>query len=152
MTNQDALSTFFESVIEGVKQDAASKNQKVPISSFMHKESEERGQLIGADYFKYLVFGRGPGKFPPPDKMLDFVQANPQIVEDMRRVWAYTTERSAAYVIGRKIAREGTDIFSGKKPGIDFVGVMEKHMPDLLRQLAMNEAIHVITGIKQSIQ
>lgn len=151
-TNTTALHDFFERVIEDFKKDATSKGQKIPVSSFEHKEDEERGVMFAADYLKYLVFGRGPGKFPPPEKMLKFVQDNPEILESMKRIWQYTTERSAAYVIGRKIAREGTDIYTGKKPGIDFLGVIEKNMPELSKQLALNEAMNIVTGIRQVIK
>ncbi len=76
-------------------------NQKFPVSSLEHTESNEGGQLVGADYIKYLIFGRSPGKFPPPDKMLDFVESNPQIYASAKQQFKYITEKGLAFLIGK---------------------------------------------------
>jgi len=152
MENKDALSVFFERVINGLRDDAQTKGQKFPVSSLEHKETNEGGQLIGADYIKYLIFGRSPGGFPPPDKMLDFVQKNPEIYARAKQQFKYLTEKGLAYLIGRKLAREGSDIYTGKKQGIDFLGVMEKNMPDLLKTLARNEALNIVTNLQSAIK
>lgn len=147
METKDALSQYFTKVIEGIKEDAASKGQKIPVSSFRHEETNQSGQFLAADYFKYLVFGREPGKAPPPDAMLKFVESSPETA-----AWKQYEKQSLAYVIGQKIAKEGTDIYSGKKQGIDLLGVMEKNMPDLLKVLAQNEAINIATSLRQAIR
>lgn len=150
-SNTTALSDFFLRCIEGWKEDAAAKNQKIPVSSFRFEADETSGVLYGADYFKYLVTGRGPGKFPPPDKMEDWVRANPDVLDRVRQVYKYITERQLGFLIGRKIAREGTDIFQGKKQGIDLLGVMEKNMPKLLEDLARNEVVRITTELKSVV-
>lgn len=152
MENKDALSEFFNKFFEGLIADAQAKGQKIPVSSFRHEETNEGGQAYAADYLKYLVYGRGPGKFPPPDNMLDFVQGNPDVLARLRTVFKNITEQGAAYIIGRKIALQGTDIYLGKKQGVDFLGVMEKNLPDLYKAIARNEAINIATSLKQSIQ
>lgn len=150
-SNTTALSDFFLRCIEGWKEDASAKNQKIPVSSFRFEADETSGVLYGADYFKYLVTGRGPGKFPPPDKMEDWVRANPDVLDRVRQVYKYITERQLGFLIGRKIAREGTDIFQGKKQGIDLLGVMEKNMPKLLEDLARNEVVRITTELKSVV-
>lgn len=152
MENKDALTVFFDRVIEGLAADAAQKNQKFSTSSFRYELTPESGKLYAPDYVKYLFYGRGPGKFPPPDSMLDFVKKNPDILERAKTVFKYLTEQGLAFMIGRKIAKEGTDIYQGKKKGVDFLGVMEKNMPDLLKQIARNEVVNIATSLKQSIQ
>lgn len=151
MENKDALSQFFEKVIAGLKDDAASKGQKFPVSSLEHKEDDTGGQLLGADYIKYLIFGRSPGGFPPPDKMLDFVKSNPEIYASAQQQFANITEKGLAFLIGRKLARDGSDIYQGKKQGIDFLGVMEENMPELLKTLTQNEAIKIVTNLRSAI-
>jgi len=152
MENKDALSTFFQRVIDGLRNDAQTKGQKFPVSSLEHKEDNTGGQLIGADYIKYLIFGRSPGKFPPPDKMLDFVESNPEIYAKAKEQFRYITEKGLAFLIGRKLAREGSDIYQGKKQGIDFLGVMEKNMPELLKALVYNEALSIATNLKNDLK
>lgn len=60
------------------------------------------------DYFYYVEYGRKPGKFPPPDAMLRYVQIKP-ILPRPDSNGKLPTEKQLAYLIGRKIAREGTE-------------------------------------------
>ncbi len=150
-TNTDVLNQFFDRVIDGLETEAAQKSQKIPVSSFRVTADETEATFYAADYFKYLIYGRGPGKAPPPDTMLAWVQSNPDALERARRVFKYIQEEGLAYIIGQKIAREGTDIYSGKKPGIDLLGVMEKNMPELLEELAKNEVIKIATDLRSAL-
>jgi hypothetical protein len=151
-SNTDALKQFFLRTIDGLIKDAAAKNQKIPVSSMRFEADELHGSMYAADYFQYLVTGRGPGKFPPPDKMTAFVEANPDILARARQVFKYLTAQQLGYLIGRKIATQGTDIYQGKKPGIDLLGVMDENMPLLLEQLGKNEAVKIATDLKQLIK
>jgi hypothetical protein len=150
-SNTDSLNEFFIRTIEGLKQDAASKSQKIPVSSFRYDSDAITGQLFSADYFKYLIYGRGAGKGPPPENILIWVQNNPDTLARAKQVYKYITEKGLAYLIGRKIAKQGTDIHLGKKPGIDLLGVMEKNMPELLKDLAKNEATKIATELRTKV-
>lgn len=152
METKDLLSDFFDKIIEDIAEDAKAKNQKIPLSSFQHTEDNTSGRLTAAHYIQYLVFGRAPGKFPPPDAMLDYVQKNPDILVQARAVFKNITEQSLAYLIGKKLALKGSDIYQGKKPGIDFLGVVEKNMPELFKQLARNEAIKFTTELQTALR
>lgn len=152
MSNTDAFTKFFLRFTEGLINEAQAKDQKIPVSSLRWEADEIGGQYFAADYLKYLVTGRGPGKFPPPDKMTDWVNANPDVLARAQQVYKYLTAQQLGFLIGRKIAREGTDIFTGKKEGIDLLGVMEKNMPELLEQLARNEVIKFATDLKQAVK
>lgn len=71
----------------------------------------------GVDYLYFLDKGRGPGKFPPPESLRQWVNSKPVPV--------------APYVIGRKIAREGTEIFKNPSKGIQ----LEEKRSRLLAEL-----------------
>lgn len=153
----DLLNDFMIRVIDGIAQEAAAKKQKAPISSLRAEVSGDgitgaTASLYAADYFKYLIFGRGPGKFPPPDKMTEWVEANPDVLARAKAVYKYLTAQQLGFLIGRKIAQQGTDIFTGKKQGIDLLGIMEKNMPDLFKSIARNEAIKIGTALKSSLK
>lgn len=152
MGNTDSLKDFFLRFTEDLIKEATAKNQKIPVSSFRFEVDEIGGEFYAADYLKYLVTGRGPGKFPPPDKMTDWVNANPDVLERARQVYKFLTAEQLGFLIGRKISREGTDIFSGKKEGIDLLGTLEKNMPELLEQLARNEVIKFATDLKAAVK
>lgn len=149
MLTAEIIKTYLDATVEAIKADAAAKGQSIP--ELRVEMYEEGGRVISQDYFKYLVLGRGPGKAPPHDKMLDFVKKKPDMLANAKRRFKYITEKGLAYVIGQKIAREGTDIFKGKRPGVDFLGSMEKNMPDLLKTLARNEAVNILTTFKQGV-
>ena len=84
-------------------------------ASSIRKDVEETsGQLFGSSYFYQQKHGRKPGKFPPIDDMLNWIRAKGITPRDGK-----TTERQLAFLFARKIAREGTDIFQGKRPELD---------------------------------
>lgn len=147
----DILKQFFLNVIEGLRQDAESKGQKFPIDKLRFEADDHSGQLFGPHYVQYLFYGRGPGKAPPPDAMTKFVEGNPEILQRAKQVYKYITSQQLGYLIGRKIAREGTDIYSGKKPGVDLLGTIDKSMPELMQTLAKNEALKIATELRSAI-
>ncbi len=151
MENSTLITQFLLKVVADLKTDAASKGQKIPVSSFRTEADNSRGLLFGADYFKYLVYGRGPGRQPPPDAMTQFVEANPDMLERAKQTYKYITSKQLGFLIGRKIAREGTEIFKGTKQGVDFNGVVDKNMEDLLKKIAMNEVVKIQTSLRVAI-
>lgn len=60
------------------------------------------GQLIGAEWIAYVFKGRGPGKMPPIDKIIDWVNAR-------------GIPRNVAWVIARNIAESGTKLWREKR-------------------------------------
>jgi len=156
-TTTDLLNDFLARVIDEIGKDAASKKQKVPIASLrgevtLDGETGAKAFLYAADYFKYLIYGRGPGKAPPVDNMRAWVEANPDALARAKQVFKYITANQLAFLIGRKISQHGTDIYMGKKPGIDFLGILEKNTPDLFKSIAMNEAIQIGTALKSAVR
>lgn len=150
MTTQEIISQYLDQIQQGLINDASAKGQKIPVESFSQEVTADYGALSGAHYFQYLVTGRGPGKFPPPDAMLKAVQANPEMLADARKIWKNITEESLAFLIGRKISRYGTDIFTGRKKGIDLTGVVDAALPDFLEKLAYHQAVNVGDKIEEA--
>ena len=60
------------------------------------------------DYWKYVEEGRGPGKFPPLDKIEEWIRIKPvaPYPDSRGRV---PSNKQLAFLIGRKIAEEGTE-------------------------------------------
>lgn len=151
MDQLEAIEGYLNRVADGLKADAESKGQKFPVNSLRVEVSPEAGELYAADYAKYLIYGRPPGKQPPPEKMLEFVEANPGILQEAQLKFPYLTEKGLAFLIGRKIGRDGTDIWLGKKDGIDLLGVMDKAKEEFLDNLADAEAFEIATTLRQAI-
>lgn len=147
LSTQEIIKKYFEDVIA----DLAKQNEKVPADKFRIETTNEGGELYAPDWFKYMIYGRGPGKQPPPDAMLKAVRNNPQWLADARQTYRNINEKSLAYLIGRKIGREGTDIYSGKRKGLDFLGAMEENTPDFLKALLQNEILKIQTSLHNAI-
>lgn len=140
---------YLDATVQAMKDDAEAKGLKLP--PIRTVETENGGQVWADGYLWFLVFGRGPGKFPPPDKMLKAVEDRPEMLQNARTLWKNIKPKGLAYLIGRKIATKGTDIFLGKRPGLDILGAMEKNMPELTKDIARNEAIKILTFLKSGI-
>jgi hypothetical protein len=150
-SNTDLLKQFFLDVVEGLRKDAEAKGQKFPIDKLRFEADEISGRLYAPHYVQYLFTGRGPGKQPPPDVMTDWAERNPDILERARQVYRNITAQQLGFLVGRKIAREGTDIYSCKRPGIDFLGVVDENMPQFMKDLAKNELIKIATELRSAI-
>ena len=62
--------------------------------------------VLVPDYFPYAEYGRRPGKFPPPDEILKWIQFK-RIVPSSHSGKIPTTSQ-LVYLISRKIALKGT--------------------------------------------
>ena len=83
-----------------------------------------------------LVTGRKPGKFPPIDVIDRWVQ---------RKLGIPASEsKSVAFLIARKIAREGTNIFTGKSKGLELELVLDEINKELFKDVS-NQLGLVIT-------
>lgn len=58
------------------------------------------------EYYKYVENGRKAGKFPPVEKIKEWIKVKP--VLPYTRGKRLPNENQLSYLIGRKIAREGT--------------------------------------------
>jgi hypothetical protein len=120
-TIREIIQELMDRVKEDLITDHQAKNQPATgrlEGSFRSDVRDFEGDLYAASYFRYLVTGRGPGKFPPKDNILEWIDAKPISFEGI-------TRESLAYLIGRKISEEGTRIFSGEAPGLDFEDIVE---------------------------
>lgn len=152
METFQVIEQYLQKIQAGIESDAQEKNQKIPVSSFRIEVGMDIGQFYAADYMKYLITGRPPGKQPPPEKMLEWVNNNPDVFSALKLVFKKLTDRGLAYIIGRKIGNEGSAIYRGEKQGIDLLGIMEKETPEFLKQLEANESLQIATSLRSVIQ
>jgi len=64
------------------------------------------------DYLYFLVHGRKPGKQPPTESILAWIQK--KVLQPEGKI----TFEQLAFLIARKIGKMGTDIYQGKRPGV----------------------------------
>lgn len=80
--------------------------------------TQNRIQILGSEAFIYQIKGRGPGKFPPPNTIKDWIKAKP--------IRSKLNINSLSFLIGRSIAEKGSLIYQGKKKGLDMKEVVRE--------------------------
>ena len=71
----------------------------------------DRAMTVGLrleEYWKYIEYGRKPGKFPSPSAILKWIEVKPIIPRPDSR-GRFPSPQSLAFLIGRKIKREGIE-------------------------------------------
>lgn len=90
-------------------------------------------------YWKYIELGRGPGKFPPPPAIQDWIQKR-NILPVARNGITPTTDQ-LAYLIGRKISKEGTE---GKH-------ALEKTLTSVVDDLIRDLTTAIVQDVKDQL-
>lgn len=72
-----------------------------------HGENTYEVGLWLEDYWKYVEYGRKSGKFPPLDKIEEWIRVKPVIPRPYNG--KLPTEKQLAFLIGRKIAQDGIE-------------------------------------------
>ena len=110
---QEALGQYAQAIASQYKQNLENSGRRASgqlISSVNTtvtvNGSEFEIELHLEDYWKYVEDGRGPGGFPPPEKILQWIRMKPILPQPLAN-GKLPTEKQLAYLIGRKIANEG---------------------------------------------
>ena len=103
----------------------------------------DRGALLVADNLKWAIFGRRAGGFPPLDNIKQWIKDKPIDISGDISI------DSLAFLIGRKIAEEGTDPPKLVRQNLDLVinNFGKKHMDTLADDLVEEIANGLISGI-----
>jgi hypothetical protein len=91
---------FIELAVAFLKKVAAEANQHTSEKSKV-TVNNNTVTLTTPDYLQFAVYGRGPGKNPPLENMLDFVKKKGIIFDN-------TDARGTAFAIQASIAKNGT--------------------------------------------
>ncbi|TYP71493.1 hypothetical protein [Aquimarina intermedia] len=111
---------ILKSEFESIQQDLIRRHEELGmkasgdwIDSLEVSAKGMRATIFGLDYTNYLVNGREPGRFPPIKKIEQWIYDKNISIEGKISI------SSLAFLIARKIAKEGTEYF--KKGGTDLV-------------------------------
>jgi hypothetical protein len=145
MTNQESILAFLTAVKTDLIQD---QDQKQMIASGKSAESlivsgnAFGGNVSGSSYWKYQIFGRGPGKWPPLQDIIDYL-----VVKRSFGLEQAAEIRSLAFLIARKIGTKGTDIFMHRRQGISFQDIINKALEILKGQLLKGTKADTMSAI-----
>lgn len=93
------------------------------------------------EYWKYVEYGRSSGKFPPVDKIKEWIRVKP-VIPYSKGNKKLPTENQLVYLIGRKIARVGTSPQPFLAPTIkdfDLVDKIYSMVSNMVIEAANNE-------------
>ena len=110
---QEVLAEYSKEIEERYKQNLEDSGRKATgnlITSVTTKVVVDGNELAIdldlADYWKYVENGRSAGRFPPVNKILEWIRIKPVLPYPDAR-GNLPTEEQLAFLIGRKIAEEG---------------------------------------------
>ena len=100
-----------------------------------------------ADYWKYIENGRPAGKFPPTSKILEWITVKPVIPrpDDFGRI---PTPKQLAFLIGRKIANDGSEGSHELKNAND--STLQKWQDRIVNALALDVSSYLQKIVIQS--
>lgn len=113
MTNKELITNFLDNIRKDIITDLHDKKISEGDLNMSVAANNEDGELRGDAHWYFTWKGRGPGKQPPPDSMLAWVEKKGISPDGI-------SLKSFAYLAGRKIGKLGTDIHMGKRAGIAF--------------------------------
>ena len=96
------------------------------------------------DYYKWVENGRAPGRFPPPDKILEWIKIKPVIPDDRTGTGKLPTEKQLSFLIGRKIAEQGIEPGNQLHKAIDDLWGQWEEKIDEAIAMDVNESLEII--------
>lgn len=115
---RDVQRIYKEKLIKDKKQTSGELLNNFSVSA-KFENTEIIVQVNAPEYFKYVEEGRSPGKQPPPESIQKWIQVK-GITPTADKNGKLPTEKSLAYLIGRKIGQEGI------KPGNQLANTVEE--------------------------
>lgn len=120
-------------------------------SQSLQKDKKNNSYIVsGIFYFYWLDKGRAPGKFPPVDKILEWVRKKPvRFSYEGKQL----TEDQIAYLIGRSLKENGSRIYRNNALGIELdkkieqltINLNEK-LPNFVKQEVINRLNKAFTS------
>lgn len=87
-----------------------------------------------ADYWRYVEYGRKPGKFPPIDKIRQWIKVKPVLPRPGKN-GKLPTENQLAFLISRKIAKKGIPATHSLSKTVNSFNLRSQIMKELERQV-----------------
>lgn len=100
--------------------------------------------LLLQDYWYYLENGRKAGKFPPPNKIREWIKVKPILPRQMKN-GKLPTQEQLAYLIGRKISKVGTPathVLKDTLTSFDLVGKVYNEFVRLWKEEQVNQLLN----------
>lgn len=122
----DFINTYKGLLIRDNKKATGDLIRSIRPISIEFETNKYSGSISLAYYWKYVEYGRRPGKFPPQNKILDWIKIKPVIPRPVNGI--KPTEKQLAFLISRKIARDGIEAGNQFKEALDLTWAKNKNI------------------------
>jgi hypothetical protein len=133
-TNKQILEQFFEAIYKDIVTEHLAQGQRASgktLESLEISIGENKGSLSGAEYIGVLEDGRKAGKFPPVNKIEQWIKDKGIIPKGK------TTTLQLAFIFARKISIEGTILSQkGGNSGVLSKAINQGRIDSLIESLA----------------
>lgn len=140
----DFIQTYKSLLIRDDKKASGNLISSLKPVTIQFKNNKYEADISIASYWKYVEYGRRPGKFPPINKILNWIKVKPVIPRPMNGLKP-PTEPQLAFLIARKIARDGIKAGNQFKEALDMT--WNRHYNDISNAITedLNQAIDLVT-------
>lgn len=140
----DFIQTYKGLLIRDDKKASGNLISSLKPVTIQFKNNKFEADISIASYWKYVEYGRRPGKFPPVNKILNWIKVKPVIPRPMNGLKP-PTEPQLAFLIARKIARDGIKAGNQFKEALDMT--WNRHYNDISSAITqdLNQAINLVT-------
>lgn len=140
----DFVSTYKSLLIRDNKKATGNLVSSIKPLKIDFANNKMQGSIDIASYWKYVEYGRRPGKFPPVKKILDWIKVKPVVPRPLNGLKP-PTEAQLAFLISRKIARDGIKPGNQYEEALDISWAKnEKNISDAISK-DFDEAVNLIT-------
>ena len=140
----DFIKTYKSLLIRDDKKASGNLISSLKPITIQFKNNKFEADISIASYWKYVEYGRRPGKFPPINKILNWIKVKPVIPRPMNGLKP-PTEPQLAFLIARKIARDGIKAGNQFKEALDMT--WNRHYNNISNAITedLNQAIDLVT-------
>jgi len=140
----DFIQTYKGLLIRDDKKASGNLISSLKPVTIQFKNNKLEANISLASYWKYVEYGRRPGKFPPINKIINWIKVKPVIPRPMNGLKP-PTEPQLAFLIARKIARDGIKAGNQFKEALDMT--WNRHYNEISNAITedLNQAIDLVT-------
>jgi len=136
MPYNELTNKYLEGLKTKIREVMFAKNLNDTSGTSESLEIQENKLLANSEIY-FLDQGRSPGTFPPVDKIKEWMV-------NKLGLDAYGEDSGIAFLIGRKMKNEGSEIFKDKSKGIQLDTLVDEMLNELLKELPDTVAVEAL--------
>lgn len=130
----DLISTYKSFLIRDNKKASGNLISSIKSASIQFSNNKISADISLAKYWKYVEYGRKPGKFPPPNKISKWIKVKPIKPRPINGI--KPNKKQLTFLISRKIAKKGIQAGNQFSDALDLV--WNKHKDNISNAISLD--------------